>query len=82
MPTGHRALRKGLVTLPSDLRLSPVGSFQSVTDPDDAYIAREAKARKKIDTQLRAAGWIVPQTASPVDPDCKRTEPSRVDPSR
>jgi type I restriction enzyme R subunit len=30
-----------------------------VTDPDDAYIAREAKARKKIDQQLKAAGWEV-----------------------
>jgi type I restriction enzyme R subunit len=26
---------------------------------DDAYLAREAKARKKIDEQLAAAGWIV-----------------------
>ncbi len=30
-----------------------------MTDPDDAYLAREAKARKKIDGQLAAAGWIV-----------------------
>ncbi len=26
---------------------------------EDAYLAREAKARKKIDEQLAAAGWIV-----------------------
>ncbi len=26
---------------------------------DDAYLAREARARKKIDAQLAAAGWIV-----------------------
>jgi type I restriction enzyme R subunit len=26
---------------------------------DDAYMAREAKARKKIDEQLMAAGWVV-----------------------
>ncbi|HYM90560.1 MAG TPA: DEAD/DEAH box helicase family protein, partial [bacterium] len=26
---------------------------------DDAYLAREAKARKKIDEQLMAAGWVV-----------------------
>ncbi len=30
-----------------------------MTDPDDAYLAREAKARKKIDQQLAVAGWIV-----------------------
>lgn len=30
-----------------------------MTDPDDAYLAREAKARKKIDEQLAEAGWIV-----------------------
>jgi type I restriction enzyme, R subunit len=30
-----------------------------VADPDDAYIAREARARKKIDEQLASAGWIV-----------------------
>jgi len=30
-----------------------------VNDPDDAYLAREAKARKKIDQQLASAGWIV-----------------------
>jgi type I site-specific restriction endonuclease len=30
-----------------------------VTDPDDPYIAREAKARKKIDEQLVSAGWAV-----------------------
>ena len=30
-----------------------------MTDPDDAYLAREAKARKKIDQQLKAAGWEV-----------------------
>jgi type I restriction enzyme, R subunit len=38
-------------------------TFRSVTDPDDAYLAREARARKKIDAQLDAAGWIV-QSAS------------------
>ncbi len=26
---------------------------------DDAYLAREARARKKIDQQLEAAGWVV-----------------------
>jgi type I restriction enzyme R subunit len=30
-----------------------------VTDPDDAYLPREARARIKIDQLLRAAGWIV-----------------------
>jgi type I restriction enzyme R subunit len=30
-----------------------------MTDPDDAYLAREAKARRKIDEQLEAAGWTV-----------------------
>jgi type I restriction enzyme, R subunit len=30
-----------------------------VSEPDDAYIAREARARKKIDEQLASAGWIV-----------------------
>jgi type I restriction enzyme R subunit len=30
-----------------------------VSDPDDAYVAREARARKNIDKQLGAAGWIV-----------------------
>ncbi len=30
-----------------------------MTDADDAYLAREARARKKIDKQLAAAGWIV-----------------------
>lgn len=30
-----------------------------MTDPDDAYLAREARARKKIDEQLTSAGWIV-----------------------
>src|ERR1700689_5367861 len=27
--------------------------------PDDDYLAREARARKEIDRQLRAAGWKV-----------------------
>src|ERR1039458_6689081 len=26
---------------------------------DDAYLAREARARKQIDKQLKAAGWVV-----------------------
>jgi type I restriction enzyme R subunit len=30
-----------------------------VTDPDDAYLPREARARIKIDRQRREAGWIV-----------------------
>ena len=30
-----------------------------MSDPDDAYLAREARARKNIDRQLDAAGWIV-----------------------
>ncbi len=30
-----------------------------MTGPDDAYMAREARARKKIDAQLLAAGWLV-----------------------
>ena len=34
-----------------------------VADADDDYLAREAKARKNIDRQLAAAGWIV-QNAS------------------
>ena len=34
-----------------------------MTDADDDYLAREAKARKNIDRQLDAAGWIV-QSAS------------------
>jgi len=33
---------------------------------DDAYLAREAKARKKIDKQLMAAGWVV-QSKDQVD---------------
>jgi type I restriction enzyme R subunit len=33
---------------------------------DDAYLAREAKARKRIDEQLVVAGWVV-QSASQVD---------------
>ncbi len=37
-----------------------------MTDPDDAYLAREARARKRIDGQLVAAGWIV-QSADQVD---------------
>ena len=36
---------------------SASGTFWPVTDPDDAYLAREARARKKIDQQLeRQAG--------------------------
>ncbi len=34
--------------------------------PDDAYLAREAKARKAIDEQLVAAGWVV-QSADRAD---------------
>jgi type I restriction enzyme R subunit len=30
-----------------------------MTDSDDAYLTREARARRKIDEQLAAAGWIV-----------------------
>jgi type I restriction enzyme R subunit len=30
-----------------------------MTGSDDAYLAREARARKKIDEQLVAAGWVV-----------------------
>jgi type I restriction enzyme R subunit len=30
-----------------------------VTAPDDAYLPREARARIRIDKQLRDAGWIV-----------------------
>ena len=30
-----------------------------MTDANDDYLAREAKARKNIDRQLAAAGWIV-----------------------
>src|SRR6202451_596502 len=30
-----------------------------MSDPDDDYLAREARARKNIDRQLDAAGWIV-----------------------
>lgn len=30
-----------------------------MADPEDAYLAREARARKQIDGQLRAAGWVV-----------------------
>jgi type I restriction enzyme, R subunit len=30
-----------------------------MTDPDDAYLAREARARREIDKQLAAAGWAV-----------------------
>jgi type I restriction enzyme R subunit len=30
-----------------------------VTGPEDPYLAREAKARKNIDRQLAAAGWVV-----------------------
>lgn len=30
-----------------------------MTGSDDAYLAREAKARKKIDDQLALAGWVV-----------------------
>jgi hypothetical protein len=32
------------------------GTFQPVTDLNDAYLPREAKARIKIDQQLAAAG--------------------------
>lgn len=38
---------------------------------DDAYLAREAKARKKIDEQLMAAGWIV-QGKDEIDVDAAR----------
>jgi type I restriction enzyme R subunit len=38
---------------------------------DDAYLAREAKARKKIDQQLMAAGWIV-QGKDEIDVDVAR----------
>jgi len=37
-----------------------------MADPEDAYLAREARARKRIDEQLVAAGWIV-QSADQVD---------------
>src|ERR1039458_2550197 len=37
-----------------------------MADPEDAYLAREARARKQIDEQLVAAGWIV-QSADQVD---------------
>ncbi len=30
-----------------------------MTDTDDAYLAREARARRAIDKQLAAAGWTV-----------------------
>ena len=30
-----------------------------MADPEDAYLAREARARKQIDEQLVAAGWVV-----------------------
>ena len=30
-----------------------------MADPDSAYLAREARARKEIDEQLAAADWIV-----------------------
>ena len=30
-----------------------------MTDPDDAYLAREARARREIDKQLAAAGWTI-----------------------
>jgi type I restriction enzyme R subunit len=30
-----------------------------MADADDAYLAREARARRKIDEQLAAAGWVV-----------------------
>jgi type I restriction enzyme R subunit len=30
-----------------------------VTGPEDPYLAREATARKNIDRQLAAAGWVV-----------------------
>jgi type I restriction enzyme R subunit len=30
-----------------------------MADSEDAYLAREARARKQIDEQLRAAGWVV-----------------------
>jgi hypothetical protein len=39
------------------------GTLPIVTDANDDYLAREAKARKNIDRQLGAAGWIV-QNAS------------------
>jgi type I restriction enzyme R subunit len=38
---------------------------------DDAYLAREAKARKKIDEQLMAAGWVV-QGKDEIDVDAAR----------
>jgi type I restriction enzyme, R subunit len=34
-------------------------TLRSVTSPEDAYLAREAKARMNIDRQLAAAGWTV-----------------------
>ena len=34
-------------------------TLRRVTDPNDAYLAREAKARIRIDRQLEAAGWLV-----------------------
>jgi type I restriction enzyme, R subunit len=30
-----------------------------MADPEEAYLAREARARKRIDEQLVAAGWVV-----------------------
>ena len=39
--------------------------------PEDAYLAREAKARKKIDEQLAAAGWVV-QSAEQADVNAGR----------
>jgi type I restriction enzyme R subunit len=43
---------------------------------DDVYLAREAKARKKIDEQLVAAGWVV-QGKDEIDVDAARGVASR-----
>src|SRR6266567_5642113 len=43
-------------------RLPRAASLSIVADANDDYLAREAKARKNIDRQLAAAGWIVQHT--------------------
>ena len=42
---------------------SAARTLQPVTDSDDAYLAREARARIDIDRQLASAGWLVQHAA-------------------
>jgi type I site-specific restriction endonuclease len=59
LPGGRPALLL-TSTCPCSLRRNNRSvTLRRVTDPNAAYLAREAKARIKIDRQLAAAGWFV-----------------------